>query len=140
MTPGLCLAAGALHVALATGHFTLAWTHSIEKIRWEEDYAVRHDGLALEQARIHGSGAGMEPPEGAELRGGTWHYRPRTATVARVVLARSRYTADYELCLEGRCRPLADYIPIDAGPTTLQPCDASAPRPPSPAGSRRPPG
>ena len=31
----LCVAAGGLVVTLAMESFTLAWTHSIEKIRWE---------------------------------------------------------------------------------------------------------
>ena len=49
---------------VATDHFTLAWTHSIEKVRWEEDYAVRFDAvlgqpvLHAVQARVRGSGAG----------------------------------------------------------------------------------
>ncbi|WP_448152289.1 DUF1850 domain-containing protein [Castellaniella caeni] len=46
--------------------FTLAWTHSIEKIRWEEDYRVARDAqghpvLIPGKARILGSGAGICP-------------------------------------------------------------------------------
>jgi hypothetical protein len=120
---GICLAAGALHAFVASSGFTLAWMHSIEKIRWEEDYRIVAGKLVLEEARIRGTGAGMEPPEGAVLRGGTWHYRPRLAPLARLSLARSTYTADYELCLpRAGCRPLEDWIPVAAGTTTVEPC------------------
>jgi hypothetical protein len=36
----LCLAAGALSAVLAINAFTLSWIHSIEKIRWEEDWRI----------------------------------------------------------------------------------------------------
>lgn len=111
---GVCLLAAGVAVSLPLQAFTLAWTHSIEKIRWEEDYRVTSQGLQVVQARIRGSGAGMEPPDGAELRDGAWHYRPALPAQARLLLARSRYVADYELCWDGRCRPMADI----AGPVT----------------------
>lgn len=107
---GLCLAAAALSVVLPFQSFTLAWTHSIEKIRWEEDYRLAGRRLELVQARVRGSGAGMEPPEGAVLRDGTWHYSPRLPPLPRLTLARSGHVADYELCHEGRCRPLRDIL------------------------------
>ncbi|HCN88979.1 MAG TPA: DUF1850 domain-containing protein, partial [Oxalobacteraceae bacterium] len=37
---GLCLAAAGLAITLPLQAFTLGWTHSIEKIRWEEDYRI----------------------------------------------------------------------------------------------------
>ena len=104
----LCLAAGALVTTLAVDAFTLAWTHSIEKIRWEEDWRLAGGRLELVEARIRGSGAGMEPPAGAVLENGVWRYRPATAPLARLRLANSAFTADYELCFDGRCRPLAE--------------------------------
>ncbi len=103
----LCLAAGALVTMLATNSFTLAWTHSIEKIRWEEDWRIAGGRLVLDEARIRGSGAGMEPPAGAVLENGVWRYCPATAPLARLRLANSAFTADYELCFDDRCRPLA---------------------------------
>jgi len=60
---GVCLiVAGVVAAALPTEEFTLAWTHSVEKTRWEETYRVDGDRLALIEARIQGMGAGMEPP------------------------------------------------------------------------------
>ena len=104
----LCMAAGALVATLAVESFTLAWTHSIEKIRWEEDWRIEAGLLHLVEARIRGSGAGMEPPAGAVLDQGVWRYRPALAPLERLRLANSAYTAGYELCAEGRCRPLAE--------------------------------
>lgn len=108
---GLCLGVGAVVLsALPVEAFTLAWTHSIEKIRWEEDYRVGAAGLRLAEARVRGTGAGMEPPAGALLREGVWHYTPGLGAIARLSLARSGAVADYELCVAGVCRPLAGYL------------------------------
>ena len=104
----LCIAAGALVATLAVDSFTLAWTHSIEKIRWEEDWRIESGQLHLVEARIRGSGAGMEPPAGAVLESGVWHYRPALAPLARLRLAHSTFTRGYELCFDSRCRPLAE--------------------------------
>jgi hypothetical protein len=123
LSPGICLVAGALNVFVPATHFTLAWMHSIEKIRWEEDYAVRGAALHLVEARIRGTGAGMEPPEGARLDAhGVWHYHSQVSEVPLLSLARSTYTRDYELCIGGQCRALSEYVPISAGTTTLEPC------------------
>src|SRR5450759_3682166 len=119
---GICLGAGALHAFIATTQFTLAWTHSIEKIRWEEDYRVVGGNLDLTEARVRGSGAGMEPPAGAVLRDGAWHYRPALPPQAALHLARSTYVQDYEVCVDGVCRPLANWIPVSAGTTTVNAC------------------
>lgn len=107
---GLCLAAAAVIVTLPLQGFTLAWTHSIEKIRWEEDYRIVDASLQLVQARIRGSGAGMEPPEGAVHRDGAWHYTPRLPPLPRLRLARSGFVRDYEICHDGACRSLGDIV------------------------------
>jgi methylated-DNA-[protein]-cysteine S-methyltransferase len=104
----LCIAAGALVATLAVESFTLAWTHSIEKIRWEEDWRLSAGRLHLDEARIRGSGAGMEPPADAVLENGVWRYRPAIAPIERLRLAHSTFAMGYELCTEGRCRPLAE--------------------------------
>jgi hypothetical protein len=118
----LCLVAGALTVALPARRFTLAWQHSVEKVLWEEDYLVAGQWLYATGARIRGSGAGMEPPDDAVLASGAWHYRPASRWLRELRLARSGFTADYALCLEGRCRPLSYWIALDEGETILRPC------------------
>ncbi len=115
----LCLAAGALSATLAVQSFTLAWTHSIEKVRWEEDWRIEGRQLAMIEARIQGFGAGMEPPDDAVLLGGFWHYRPRVAPLDALNLAHSPYTAGYQICLAGACRPLADFLPGIATTATI---------------------
>lgn len=120
----LCLSAGALSVALAIQSFTLAWMHSIEKVRWEEDWRIEGQQLQIVAARIKGSGAGMEPPPGAVLRNGFWHYRPAVAAMDRLILANSPYTPGYALCVDGDCKPLAGFLPgiEDTGTIVLAPC------------------
>lgn len=130
---GVCLALAASTadpVQVPATHFTLAWTHSIEKTRWEEDYAVERTprGLRLlaRDARIRGSGAGMEPPAGAVLRDGWYVYRPSTPPLEELHLTRSPFTADYDWCVDGRCRPLQDLLAADGGVTRLWPCEMPA--------------
>jgi hypothetical protein len=99
---------------------TLAWTHSVEKVRWEEDWQVEDGWLVVAEARIKGSGAGMEPPEGARLEGGWWKYRPALPAQRELHLARSGAVADYEVCTAEGCRALGSLLPgiaEDAGVT-----------------------
>lgn len=119
----LCLAAGTVSAMLALQSFTLAWTHSIEKVRWEEDWRIEGRKLEIVEARIRGTGAGMEPPADAVLRNGVWHYRPAVAPMDRLMLANSPYAAGYELCSEGVCRLLVDYLPEIDATVTLTPCE-----------------
>ena len=107
----LCVAAGGAVVAVALQTFTLAWTHSIEKIRWEEDWRIDGPRLVLLEARVRGSGAGMEPPAGSVLENGVWHYDPHVAPLDVLRLTHSHYAAGYELCHDGDCAPLVDYAP-----------------------------
>jgi hypothetical protein len=107
----LCLAAGAVAASLAIESFTLTWTHSIEKIRWEEDWRIAGHALIIDEARIRGSGAGMEPPAGSVLRNGVWHYRPQLQPQAVLRLTHSPHTAGYTLCTATVCQPLADLLP-----------------------------
>lgn len=120
---GAGLAGAPVHIA--TPRFTLAWSHSIEHVRWEEDYELHPSGLRLLEARVLGSAAGMEPGEGAVLRDGVWHYRPALPDLPELVLAHSSgYTQDYQLCLADGCHALAHWLP-PAGPLTLRPCPAA---------------
>jgi hypothetical protein len=115
----LCLAAGAISAALAIDSFTLAWTHSIEKVRWEEDWRIEGKTLVIVEARVRGTGAGMEPPENAVLRNGAWHYKPAVKPLTQLRLAHSPYTAGYELCVAAGCRLLAEHLPGAANPGTV---------------------
>lgn len=106
----IALVVGGAMTMLPVERFTLAWTHSIEKVRWEEDYVLRSHGLEPVAARIHGNGAGMEIPEGAVWRDNVWHYTPRLAPLAVLRLARSPYVSDYEICRQGHCQGIAQLV------------------------------
>jgi hypothetical protein len=107
---GICLIAGLLVAPLGDA-VTLAWTHSIEKIRWEEDYRRESGALRIVSARIRGSGAGMEPPAGADLRNGVWHYVPQLQPQPRIALRHSPHAAPYAFCTAGGCRSATELLP-----------------------------
>ncbi len=130
---GLCLAlvAAPQQTAFVPGrHFTLAWTHSIEKVRWEEDYEVIGPPARLiaTAARIKGSAAGMEPPPDAVLRDGWFHYTPTERSPQRLPLMRSEFTADFELCADGACHPMGHWLRSDGGVTEMRACERTPSR------------
>jgi hypothetical protein len=124
----ICLALGARHVSLPTERFTLAWTHSVEKTEWQEDYAISGPGLALTEARIQGTGAGMEPPPDALFDNGWWHYVPRLPVLPELRLTLSPYTADYRLCWREQCRSLATLVGTNnrEGVVIVRPCASAS--------------
>lgn len=124
----ICLALGARHVSLPTDRFTLAWTHSVEKTGWQEDYAISGPGLALTEARIQGTGAGMEPPPHALFHDGWWHYVPHLPILPELRLTLSPYTADYRLCWKEQCQSLAKLVGTKhrGGVVIVQPCASAS--------------
>jgi hypothetical protein len=118
----ICLSGGSVVVKLAAA-ITLSWMHSVEKVQWEEDWRANPAGIAIVEARVKGSGAGMEPPPGAKLKNGAYSYRPHWVPMKEVVLRRSGATADWNICQNGVCKPMSDYLPPDADPVTLSLCD-----------------
>ena len=112
----LCILAGGKAATLAAAAFTLSWTHSVEKTEWREEWRVTPAGLELVEARIKGSGAGIDPPDGAVLKDGWWVYAPRVAPVPRLVLAASGATVSgWTLCADGDCLDLG----VRAGETVI---------------------
>jgi hypothetical protein len=118
----LCLTAGAVVVPLLTHALTLAWTHSVERIVWEEDWRAEPGGLRLAQARVRGSGAGMDPPPEARRLGDAWAWEPNLTLQKEVVMRRSGATADWRICIGGACRPMEAYLPAAADPVVLTTC------------------
>jgi len=118
----LCLAAGALVVALNSDEIVLAWRHSVQKTRWEEVWRATPAGIVLTEARVEGSGAGMDPPDGARLENGFWRWTPALPPQREIVLRRSGATADWQVCVRSTCRPMGDLLPAEADPVTLQRC------------------
>jgi hypothetical protein len=120
----LCLATAGAVVKTYAGvmAFTLAWTHSVQKTEWQEDWRIDGDRLSIVEARVQGTGAGMEPPAEARFDGIYWRWQPSTPPMKEVVLRRSGATDDWRLCLDGTCRPLGDVVPPEADPVTLTAC------------------
>ena len=100
------LVAGALRATLPASEITVGWDHSVEKTRWEERYRVDGMSLRLVEARIRGSGSGMEPAPDATFEKGWWTWRPRDTTLATLRLTLSPYTRDYDICWSAGCEPL----------------------------------
>ena len=76
----LCIALAVTVLTIPATTFSLSWVHSVEKVEWREEWAVTSSGLQLKQASVKGSGAGMEPGEGAGLE--DVRYRLRTLTTS----------------------------------------------------------
>lgn len=118
----LCLAAGAIVKVLAAGTFTLAWTHSVEKTMWREDWRVADAGLVLVAARVKTSGAGMEPPADARLVEGWWQWNPASAPLPELVLRNSGAAGDWRICVADRCRSVGEILGAGYDQVTLRPC------------------
>lgn len=107
----LCMSAGAVSVTLFVHSFTLAWMHSVEKIRWEEQWKIEGKSLHVTDASVRGSGAGMEPPLDAIFKEGAWYYTPNVPPLHELRLAHSPFTKEYELCFDHHCTPLSHFFP-----------------------------
>jgi hypothetical protein len=120
----LCLISSGVVKTLSLAVFTLAWTHSVEKIEWQEDWRVTPGGLQMVQARVKGSGAGMEPPPQARLVDGWFQWQPKRAAMPEVVLGNSGAAGEWRLCADGQCRALSDILGHDIGAnvTTMRAC------------------
>ena len=74
----LCVLTGTKVTTFAISFFTLVWTHSVEKVEWQEDWKIINSKLKIVEARVKGSGAGMEP-DGNEAHYSETLYRlPKT--------------------------------------------------------------
>ena len=121
----LCLASAGVVKSLALAAFTLAWTHSVERIEWQEDWRVSREGLELAQARVKGSGAGMEPPPEARLVNGWFQWQPDRPPLQELVLGNSGVAGEWRICSNGRCRTLSEILghPIGADVITMRACE-----------------
>jgi hypothetical protein len=120
----LCLASAGVVKALSLAAFTLVWTHSIEKVEWQEDWRITARGLELVQARVKGSGAGMEPPPEARLVEGWFRWRPNHPPMPEVILGNSGAAGEWRLCADGKCRTLSDILgrPVGVNATAMRVC------------------
>src|SRR5262249_3674031 len=97
----LCLASAGAVKVLAVTAFTLAWTHSIEKVEWQEDWRITSAGLELTEARVKGSGAGMEPSPEARLVQGRFRWKPALPAMGEVTLRDSGTAGEWRAGVAG---------------------------------------
>ena len=98
-------------LALAANSFTLSWTHSVEKTEWREAWRIDGKELVLTEARVRGSGAGMEPPDGSTLRDGWWVYAPTLRVPALHLAVSGATTSGWRLCTANDgCRDLEQLL------------------------------
>lgn len=96
--------------------FSLSWTHSVERTRWEESWHVKSDGMQIFEARVKGSGAGIDPPDGSVLKNDWWTFHPKLPSQKRLVLASSGATGGgWKFCTESGCK----FLGATAGPPTI---------------------
>lgn len=120
----LCIYGLAKTLALSTTAFSLSWTHSVEGTRWEESWRVSELGLQIIEARIKGSGAGMEPPSTAVLRDGWLVYSVKIPRQKELVLANAGARGDdWLLCSEETACLALSSRPGEV--ITLRPCQAA---------------
>ena len=120
MTLLVCIHAGGKAVTFAAGMFTLSWTHSVEKTRWQEQWVATEQGLVIREARVQGSGAGMEPGDNARREGSWWIWTPDLPPFRELVLASSGATdSGWTLCDAHDCRELGRKA---QAPIVLRPC------------------
>jgi hypothetical protein len=102
------LLGGALLATLPGEVFQLRWTHSVARAEWREVWRVAPNGaLILEEARINGTGAGMEPGPDARRIDDWLVWKPDAPPLPEVTLAASDYTAEHVLCTGDDCRALS---------------------------------
>ncbi len=111
----LCVAVGHYAVAVYAPRFTLSWKHSMEYVEWRETWKVRTKTMQVVEARIKGTGAGMEPPRHAVLKDGWFIYTPKSPPQEQLVLPDSGFTRPMRLCLpKDVCRSIRTFLPREA--------------------------
>jgi hypothetical protein len=123
----LCIVGGGVAVQLAVASFTLAWTHTVERTEWRETWRVEEGRLVLEEARVKGSGAGIDPPPEARLEGGFYVWRPNLMPLPAIVLRRAPQAGDWRLCAGDRCAPLGEWLGRHADPVRLTAASGGCP-------------
>jgi len=122
----LCLATAGVVKSLAVASFMLSWTPSAENTEWQEDWRVTPQGLEIVEARVKGSGAGMEPLPDAPLIDGWFRWKPQLPVLPEVALRNSGMAGEWRLCTDGKCQDLSAILgrPLGAAVTTMSVCKA----------------
>lgn len=116
----LCLVSAGVVKSLSVAAFMLTWTHSVEQTEWQEDWRFTPQGFEIVEARVRGSGAGMESSPEARLIDGWFRWKPQLPVLPEVVLANSGLAGEWRLCSDGKCQDLSVILgrPLGAATTT----------------------
>ncbi|MBY0380774.1 MAG: DUF1850 domain-containing protein [Xanthobacteraceae bacterium] len=122
----VCFASAGFIKSLSVAAFTLAWTHSVEKIAWQEDWRVTSNGLQIVEARVKGSGAGMEPPAEARLVNGWFQWSLNRPAQTDVELANSGVAGEWNICHDDSCITLSQLFgrPVGVSVITMSACES----------------
>lgn len=119
----LCVIGAGETTRIAATLFSLSWIHSVEKIPWQEYWQIAPGALVVTEARIKGSGAGMEPPADAALIDGWYVWRPTDPVRTEIVLRNVPNISPWTICFDGgRCSTFEALLGREADPITLKPC------------------
>lgn len=117
----ICLFAAGKVLTLAAAGFTLSWVHSVEKAEWRERWSLADGALVLTEAAVKGSGAGMDPGEGARLEDGWWVWAPTLPPQPRLNLAASGATlSGWTVCAAEECHEVGD---LPGAVVSIAPCE-----------------
>ncbi len=111
---------GGVALRIAATAFTLSWTHTVEKTKWLEHWAVEPDRLVLVEAQ----GGGLRRRDGAAARSAARRplLRLDAERDAQGDRASPRSACRRLAALRGgRCDDLGDWLKSDADPVTLKP-------------------
>lgn len=118
----VCILSAGKMLTLSVSAFSLSWTHSVEKIDWQEDWQSTPAGLVMTMARVKGSGAGMEPGDDAILTDGWWQWTPTLGPQPELRLAASGETGSgWTLCTVKGCQVLGE---VASEPLIIKRCEA----------------
>ncbi len=120
----LCIATAGKIIALTISGFSLNWIHSVEKTEWREDWSIVEKQLVLTSASVKGSGAGMDPGEGAVLKDGWWVWQPDLDPIASLALSASGATVSgWSLCPQDSDQPCMELGTVQGDVITLRYCE-----------------
>lgn len=116
-----CLMVGGKALTLVAASFTLSWLHSVEHTGWFEAWKVTPAGMVMTEARVQGSGAGMDPGPGAKLVGNWWVWVPDLRPIHELILGDSGATiSPWTLCTGADCVKLGQK---PGAPIHIRPCE-----------------
>lgn len=99
----------------------------MEHTGWQEDYQITPAGLELVQARVKGSGAGMEPPPDAILKNDWWVYTPHLQPLPELNLAASGATGGGWHVCSPQLKDCLDLGEQAQASIKVTPCDVDRP-------------